>query len=471
VVKSQFKDIADFAFRNRLKRWVFLLIPSRFSVWLFRRILDRDKERNSLLAAKFLVDAQKLYPSKYYLLLPKFLRFALRLAHTCLPNTYLRLFINSVFETRRHPAKRKLNSEYVYQATRSLDRRQSTAHGWKLISLALTGFGFIRAGTVARKYCLEASLEEVKDGKASSRTLRLAIEGLLEGRRFEEAIKCIEFYGSNLDSNSIDRYVFYLDLLQQRRPDHTAIKFVKVAPKNNTAQNLITDKSVALLATGEITTLSGNDIDQHDVVARIKFQGFNVAPPSAYAGTRCDVTSFNQDLATSLVAKFSSNPKSIDFLNVVKLIFLKQANLVKLGSIPVQNMQVWAPTFLTTATSGTLLIFELLMHRPKSLKLFAFDFYTKRSIYNAALMEYFTGREALREISLPKNWFDVSTHQKRAATISHGFIPHDPRSDFLLVKNLYEMSGLIDGTPEVLEILNLTADEFDARLEETLGDW
>ena len=48
---------------------------------------------------------------------------------------------------------------------------------------------------------------------------------------------------------------------------------------------------------------------------------------------------------------------------------------------------------------------------------------------------------------------------------------NDLKSDFLLVKNLYELSGLIDGTPEVLEILNLTADQYDARLEEMLGDW
>ena len=56
-------------------------------------------------------------------------------------------------------------------------------------------------------------------------------------------------------------------------------------------------------------------------------------------------------------------------------------------------------------------------------------------------------------------------------SVARSHIPHDLKSDFLLVKNLYELSGVIDGTPEVLEILNLTADEYDARLEEMLGDW
>ncbi|MFM8453241.1 MAG: hypothetical protein ACKOAQ_10375, partial [Acidimicrobiaceae bacterium] len=69
------------------------------------------------------------------------------------------------------------------------------------------------------------------------------------------------------------------------------------------------------------------------------------------------------------------------------------------------------------------------------------------------------------------NWFKFSSDRKNSAIIAAGFVSHDPRSDFLLVKNLYELSGLIDGTPEVLEILNLTADEYDQRLEEMLGDW
>jgi hypothetical protein len=30
---------------------------------------------------------------------------------------------------------------------------------------------------------------------------------------------------------------------------------------------------------------------------------------------------------------------------------------------------------------------------------------------------------------------------------------------------------LIDGTQEVLALLNLTADEYDLKLEEMLGDW
>jgi hypothetical protein len=472
VGKNQFIEIADFAFRNRLKRWVFLILPSNISVWLFRRFLDDDKERNSLTSAKFLVDAQKIYPTKYAFLLPKFLRFALRLAQTDLPKTYLRLFVNSVTETRRHPARRKLISEHLYKNTLDLDSPKTSAHGWKLISLALSGFGFIRSGTVVRKYCLEAALREVLAGRTSSRTLHLAIKGLLESRRFDEAIHLIESHASDLEPISTDKtYGDYLELMGLRRPNFAISKLATVTPKKNVACELITDKSIALVATGEINSLSGENIDQHDTVARVKFQGFDIMPKSQFSGSRCDLTFYTEDLVDKFVTKSVSDPTYIEFLEDVKLIVLKQPQAAQLGTVPVRNMETRAPTFMTTATSGTLFLFDILRHQPKRVKLFGFNYYTERQLYNSALLDFYKKSNAYADIGLPKNWFDLSSHQKASATIASGFIPHDPRSDFLLVKNLYELSGLIDGTPEVLEILNLTADEYDARLEEMLGDW
>jgi hypothetical protein len=472
VGKNQFIEIADFAFRNRLKRWVFLILPSTISVWLFRHFLDDDKERNSLTSAKFLVDAQKIYPTKYAFLLPKFLRFALRLAHIDLPKTFLQLFINSVTETRRHPAKRKLISENLYKSTLDLDSQKTSAHGWKLISLALSGFGFIRSGTVVRKYCLEAALREVMAGRASSRTLHLAIKGLMESRRFDDAIHLIESHASVLEAISTDKtYGNYLELMGQRRPNFAKTKPEMIAPTDNISRELITDKTIALVATGEIKSSSGEDIDQHDTIARVKFQGFDIMPRSEFSGSRCDLTFYTEDLVNKFVTKSETDSTYLSFLKNVKLIVVKKKNKIQIGNTPMRNMEVIAPTVLTTATSGTLFLFDILSHLPKKVKLFGFNYYTDRHVYNSALLDYYKNSDAYAEIGLPKNWFDLSSHQKASATIASGFIPHDPRSDFLLVKNLYELSGLIDGTPEVLEILNLTADEYDARLEEMLGDW
>ena len=467
-----FKEISDFTVQNKFKRLIFLLTPNPISTWAFGKFFKPDQQHSSLIAAKFLVDAQKIYSARFYFLLPKFLSFALQIADTNLPNTYLRLLRNSVVASRRNPTQRRSIGNHLLAQTTNLKNQQSSAHGWKLISLALTGFGFIRAGTVARNYCLEVALQEVFDGRANSRTLNLAISGLLEHRRFKEAIFLIESHASNPDSrSSADTYGDYLELMGQRRPNFAASKLATITPEDDVAIDLVTDKSIALVATGEINSLSGEDIDRHDTVARVKFQGFDIMPNSEFSGSRCDLTFYTEDLVDKFVTKSGKDSTYIEFLKNVKLIVLKQTNKIQIGKVPIRNMKTRAPTFMTTATSGTLFLFDILRQQPKIVKLFGFNYYTERQVYNSALLDFYKKSNAYAGIGLPKNWFDLSTHQKASATIASGFIPHDPRSDFLLVKNLYELSGLIDGTPEVLEILNLTADEYDARLEEMLGDW
>jgi hypothetical protein len=472
VRNKPFKEISDFAVQNKLKRLVFLLTPNPISTRVFRKLLKPDQQHSSLIAAKFLVDAQKVYSSRYFYLLPKFLGFALQLADTNLPKPYLRLVTKSVIASRRNPINRELISSHILVTTKSLQEQQSTAHGWKLISLALTGFGFIRAGTVARNYCLDAALREIAARKANGRTVDLAIKGLLESRRFDEAIQLIESHASDLKTSSTDNsYGDYLELMGQRRPNLRTQKVTNVAPTEDLMRDLITKKTVALVATGELKSYSGPDIDRQETIARVKFQGFDIMPKPEFSGSRCDLSFYTEDLVDKFVAKSESDPSFLSFLKTLKLIVVKQKSSDKFSEIPVRNMELRAPTFLTTATSGTLFMFDILRHQPKKVKLFGFSYYTERQVYNSALLDYYKHSDAYAEIGLPKNWFDLSSHQKASATIASGFIPHDPRSDFLLVKNLYELSGLIDGTPEVLEILNLTADEYDARLEEMLGDW
>jgi hypothetical protein len=243
----------------------------------------------------------------------------------------------------------------------------------------------------------------------------------------------------------------------KRRPNFATSKSSSATLKNDVSRELLTDKSVALVASGEIVTSSGEDIDRQDTVARVKFHDFDTMSNTEFSGSRCDLTFYSRYEVDNFVTKSKSDPTYLNFLKSVKLIVVKQRDKVQISDIPVRNVEVRAPTFLTTATSGTLFLFDILRHLPKKVKLFGFNFYSKRQVYNPALLDFYK--------------IDLSSHQRTSAYIANGFIAHDPRSDFLLVKNLYELSGLIDGTPEVLEILNLTADEYDARLEEMLGDW
>lgn len=454
----------------RLKRWILLLIPSGISVFLFRFFIDNNRERNSNEAAKFLVDINVVYSTRYYLLLGKFLRFSLVLGDVGLPKPYVRVLVKSLKETRRNPARRKDACNEILNATLELNVQQSSPHGWKLVSLALSGLGFIRAGTVARNNCLTASLNQIVVGNASSRTLHLAIKGLLESRRFDEARKLIETHAMTLDRSSTRQiYSDYLSLLKQPRPNVSKHRNNIENESEKLFTSLIYKKRIALIAPGVISKEYGREIDSHDTVFRIKFNGQASMLQENFVGSRCDITSHNSELLQlARMPDFETNT-ALSNASDLKIIVAKKGESGMIGNVPVKRMTSWAPTFLTTGTSGTLALFETLRSAPKVINLFGFDFYTNCQIYNHALMtSYKNSHYPDGEDKRAFSW-DGDSFPK--AFIARFNISHDPKSDFLFVKNLYELSGLLDGTPEVVEILNLTADEYDMRLEEMLGDW
>ena len=463
---------SDYSTDARLKRWIFLLLPTRLSVFLFRKLVDQNRERNTIEAAKFLVDTNNIYPTRFYFLIDKFLRFSLALGDVKLPKSYVSEVINSLKETRRDPSRRRAACDQILNTTSKLSPRQTSAHGWKLVSLALSGLGFIRAGTIARSYCLAAALSEVSSGNATSRTTSLAIKGLLESRKFDEARQLIESHALSIGALTADEtYSDYLALLKQRRPEVRIESPVVESEVERLFSSLVTGKSIALVAPGVIENEYGQEIDSHDTVFRVKFNGRSAMPDEKYVGRRCDITSHNSDLLTlAKLNKIDSNT-SISDAPDLKLIVAKKGEFGTIDGVPVRSMLGWPPTFLTTATSGTLALFEILRFVPIKMKMFGFDFYTTRQQYNTELLKLYQSRNFTMANRLPSNEFNFESTQSGSAKVALALISHDLKSDFLLVKNLYELSGLIDGTPEVLEILNLTADEYDARLEEVLGDW
>jgi hypothetical protein len=454
-----------------IKRWVFLLLPCQLSIRIFKKVLSNHVEQNKLEAAKFVELAILAYGSKYYFS-SKFLKFPFELGQITVDSETKKYFFLCLKTLRREPRLRKVFSSELTRIVGEIPKHKLDAQSWKLFSLIMSGFGFIKAGTIARRNFVEVATDEANRNCVSSRTLHQLIRGLLESRRFEEAKSYIDQSTDALNITSTNNlYGDYLAMMTHSRPRVDHLNPLTESDEQKFFQALIKDKSVALVATAEINSESGSEIDSMDTVARVKFQGPDIMPDKRFAGTRCDITAYTEDLVEKFSSKSVKSSNYLDFLKTVKVVVVKQKSKAKIGNTPTRNMPVWAPTFLTTATSGTLLIFDIARYSPSTIKLFGFNFYTHRNLYNSALLKFYERQGSLRDIGLPKNWFKFSSERKNSAIIAAGFVSHDPRSDFLLVKNLYELSGLIDGTPEVLEILNLTADEYDARLEEMLGDW
>lgn len=463
-LKSLFVGLA------RIKLWLFLIPPRTLSVFFFRKFIDGDGERNKLAATKFLIEANRCYSTKFSFLLPRFLKFALELGDIRLPRSFTLKLTESLKQTQKNPALRPAKCHEMLAYTNSLQRELASSQGWRFVSLALSGFGFIRAGTIARNYCLASAISEVESGNFSYRTLHLAIRGLLESRKFNEAKILVDSHRENLNlTNKNNSYLNYLRLLRQDTNLPSGRHLNEKIFSDEALTSLIREKEVAIVAPGMIEQNYGLEIDSADIVYRIKYFGKNSIPPEEYVGTRCDIAfhnfgflelSTNRGLDTLVTAPNSKK---------LKLIISEESNLNDFYQIPVFNIHKLPPTFLTPSTSGTRAIFNALSAKPKKIKLFGFDFYTKREVYSRELRQLYLHSNA-PDGDNPKlfSWDGESMSRRMIARAN---ISHDLKSDFLLVKNLYELSGLIDGTPEVLAILKLTTEEYDLSLETMLGDW
>jgi hypothetical protein len=418
------------------------------------------------------MDANTLYSTKFHLLLPKFLRFVFALGAIDIQTEFVNQFVKALKTTRSNPEKRKAISKEMLIHTGFLQSNTASSSSWKLTSLALSGFGFIRAGQIARKYCLDSAIGEVDAGQASIRTLHLAISGLLETRRFKEAQELILKHSTILESDPrLTSYMNYLKVVRANIHISYDSNSTSVPPAKSVYSNITRDKKIALVAPGVVDSSYGDDIDRHEVVARIKYFGAEYSLDPTKVGTRCDINFLLDQFAESIIIDRNQNPGSHSFINKTRLVVTRKKSFNTENFPLTHPLSSLAPTFLTTATSGTMAIFDLLCQNPKSIKLFGFNFYLLRGQYNQNIMKLYASKKFIRKNGLRKSGFDYSMSQRGSSVCASARTNHDYLSDFLLVKNLYELSGLIDGTPEVLEILNLTADEYDARLEEMLGDW
>jgi len=234
--------------------------------------------------------------------------------------------------------------------------------------------------------------------------------------------------------------------------------------KRDDLANLVAAKNIALVAPGENQGEYGKEIDKSDVVVRLKFAGKKYLPAQKFFGSRCEVSQYNTLKTFEKLHKSNELPAFFDDL---KLILLSTPGPKILGSTPCMHLDIVPPLYRTTSTSGLRPLFALIRSKPKSLKLFGFDFYTSRSQYNSSMLQFYVSPESQ---ILDDSFLLGKDLLMSLSEIARSFRGHDPVSNFCFAQNLYQ-AGLFEIEPVGKSILELTPYQYVERLEKMLGDW
>ena len=362
----------------------------------------------------------------------------------------------------RDPARRGSLQDEIIDRVNKMHADDLDAGQWLLATHSLSGFGLLRSSLLTRSLCLERSRRdfELLRGAVSTRSIERTIATSIE----------------NSDTLTLRHIAFNTDLRHRAsRYAHAAETYLGIIAEAPTVASrdqyhqafaeTIRGRTVALVA-----PTSGNDADldaaaSSDVIYQIKYFPMASATVETRSALRCDVSFYNNHVLRGLAADPAMRSR---LRTEVPWLIQKRGPAAIIDHPGLRCMSVWAPTALTTATSGTLAMFDLLQFRPKSVVLHGFNFYTTRQQYSPSHLEIY--RERPDSVGGGLKGTQWSGEDLSPSDIAWSFISHVPHSDFALVQRLWKQ-GLVVPTPGVEEVLGLTADGYARRLETMLGEW
>jgi len=449
--------------RERIRDFFLAWAPSALVVFVLRKSVLATKYQQQRESSVFFDRANVAYGLRKRLQLRQHTTTAFLLLGDDFAGAYRKFILATVLETFENPSARQRLSGEVIEATRAIGIESSDATGWYQLSRGLCAFGFLRAAWYARENSLDLSIREGSEAGSSENQILRALQAKLERRMLlnleldlEKIVKSDEF-----------KWIAYRDYFEMISgkwlSGSQSLPAISYNEQDDLAR-LVTDKYVALVAPGEIQGEYGHEIDKSDIVVRIKFVGKKNLPAQKFFGSRCEISQYNMSITFQ---KLDTSNELPDFINDLKLILLSSPGPKTLGSTPCVYLSILPPIYRTTLTSGLRPFFALIRSRPKTLKLFGFDFYSSRSQYNSSVLQFYALPESLilgRSLLFDKDLL-MSPSQ-----IARGFRKHDPFSNFCFAQNLYQ-AGLFEIEPVGKSILELTPYQYVERLEKMLGDW
>ena len=448
----------------RVKTFVLENSPAWLVVALLRRFVTKNDYQSKRESITFFQRANVAYGAHKQRRSARLLRVAFGLLGDELPMSYVRLIIGATNQTQRDASRRSALSVEILAATKALAIDITDATGWYQLSRGLFSVGYFRAAWVARENSIELSIREGEAAGVGANAVGRAIQAHLERRNFAEVEALLARSTGQINESRLRDIRDYLDMMQNKyvmppldpkSPNFEAEKLFS---------ELITGKSVALVGRGAPSGQYGDEIDSADTVFRLKYMGKQYLGLQEFHGHRCDISQFNSLEALIELSKIGQPQELIEDLKIV--LCVTPVPQVSLQGKPILQTISVETLYRTNYVSGMRSLSQAMRFAPKSLKVFGFDFYSKRELYSAETIEFFKSGSPIFADPFMYGFSGISK-----VMISLNFCDgHDPVSNFCFAQNLYQ-AGLFEIEPFGASILALTPYQYVERLEEMLGDW
>ena len=298
-----------------------------------------------------------------------------------------------------------------------------------------------------------------------------AIDGYRNVTQFDEPVSALQKYLSFIDTGELNTARAMVDSLKETAPEHIVkplmvYEFLRhiwendidsakkcawgYGPRNEKFKKLIGGKRVAVVGPAESDAADGKEIDSYDVVVRLTPVPIQEAYRSKIGG-RTDVV-YVKGISPALFSKEvipHYDREDIFFIYEKILTSEQRQKTEKQMAMPIGLV---CDLFNGVATLLQRLLQVFMVYEPASIKIFKFDFYTGKSLFN---QNY---RKMFHQIS------NAKTPEESRLILALLAAGHDPASNFIFTQQLCR-NGVFTADDCASTVLDMTVSDYYATLE------
>ena len=436
------------------------VLPSVLIICL-KKFTVPSKYSRKISAQQFLIRANTYLGSRRRRKVKKHLKVALWLIGDDLPSSYKRLVLKEFFTFIDDPCLHKRASDSLAIATQSL---ASNSHPiepdtWFFLSRFLNSFAFMNAAFIAREQSANLRRREVIGTDSSRRTIEAVCAALFESLDFSKGKVILNEVGQRFRPDKYSDFNTHLKLVTGKSFSNAFEIDESIFDSEPSLRSLIYGKRVSLVGPGSPVGDFGQEIDQADIVFRIKHPGKKFLSENQYHGIRCDIAQYTNLAAMELIL---NDGLQLDYFDDLKaVVVLNDTDLKSIEGVPVYFFDNLNSVYRTgDLTTGTRCLVNLLKLEPAFIKLFGFDFYAGVNMYDVNRVSF--NREFGWTMG-NTNWLFKDSSKSFSDRV-RSFLLHDQIANFSLARNLYRAERF-EIEPFGREILRLTPGEYSDRIE------